>query len=1251
MKKNKVPLQRRSSSMALVPGEASEDGDFVTLRAHRDERRKVKTQVIELPTIDEQPDQSKKLSHSDISVHENLNAHKEATVAHADFRDELFAAVQEGSVETLKSKIIRLPSDLPITSEALRKLKTRENILHFAFENGKKEIVEYFLNNFDPKLTARLIGEDYEVFMGNLHGKKTILHKITEMKDIELARQVVKKMSVYNKNTLMKLLKLETPVQIAGQRPRTFPCLHLAAFHGYTDFVQFYHDCGMEVNHINAKKDTALLWAARWGHEATVRVLLQRGAKPNLENDKGSTALYWAVRYGFTGTVKLLAEEGSANVNQTRKLGLVAPIVLASALGHDEIVKVLLKNGADVNHVIRGRERPIHHAAREGNTNVLLTLLNNGASIDETDERGDTALILSARYGHVQILAHLIKHGADINHKNHNGEGVWHFAFENDTSRILEILIQVLQNMGFLKPSEENKDKLTFTKNVKSPILQAASLGLVDKINMLLGLNLDPTACDEEGNSLHHHAAMSNEFEVIKTFHSQYSIDAENTRGHTALHLACKHGHHETIEVLIQLKAKAGVKNLMGETALHTAASSASIRPETVKMILEYVIKSHTWESLNVRDNKGNNPLHTAAEFSSPDVLWEFRFVRLKDKDERGNTPMHLSVRQDEPEVLDTMLDIYETMKRDVDINEPNDIKETVMHLAVMAGFDEGLNRLILFESDLSLQCKEGNTVLHCLTNAMVDNPTKVHMYLKVLDVIMHQAVRWWCIKNGHRFPDDNRDQYLHYKRQAVHHLTTGIYNKSDLNVLSLACRVGCVQVVERIMLMEHVMCFSLEKKTRYDITHITPRTNDSLAGMRGSGKVVPRPSCLEWLLSTESPERAARVLDIAPMREIERVYSTVAAVTYFLIIVLHILYMTLFSISAVALGEKRRKTPNDDSLDAATVIFYAIVPIEPALLLLYMSYSFIKVLCQGEFTMKYRLQRGSNDLTSLIVRYSSIIMSIMYSVLVFVWMGLYRSKYSHHDYILAPALLIGWFMTITYTRGFRPIHYFWRMIQNMIIRDVMKFIFIYCFVLLGFSFALHVLFQASAQVIESYPNPLYTMFLTFNLMLGMADLFDASFETNMVLAGRHTVYAKVIFVVYMVLAAIVLLNLLIAMMNTSYSAILQRQTLSWRIESVQLGVDLEKAIPAASKLFGGGKLKKGHIVPERKSPGDVKWFIEVHKSTQTPALIEDDPEMEAVKGLTERVKALEVKVTEQMKQVQHTLDEIHHEIITRKGK
>ena len=61
----------------------------------------------------------------------------------------------------------------------------------------------------------------------------------------------------------LELLKQETPVQIEGQRPRTLPCCHLAAFLGSKELVVLYLSHGISVDAINSKKDTALLWAAR----------------------------------------------------------------------------------------------------------------------------------------------------------------------------------------------------------------------------------------------------------------------------------------------------------------------------------------------------------------------------------------------------------------------------------------------------------------------------------------------------------------------------------------------------------------------------------------------------------------------------------------------------------------------------------------------------------------------------------------------------------------------------------------------------------------------------------------------------------------------------------------------------------------------------------------------------------------------------------------------------------------------------
>ena len=138
-----------------------------------------------------------------------------------------------------------------------------------------------------------------------------------------------------------------------GQRPRPLNSLQLAALFGHTDLVLYLvKELKMDVNGVNVKNDTAVLWASRANHTETVRCLIKLGANLQHQNDKGSTPLYWACRYGLVDMVKLLLGEGKADVNQQRSMGLVSPIVLSAALGHTEIVECLLQHGADVNTTI-----------------------------------------------------------------------------------------------------------------------------------------------------------------------------------------------------------------------------------------------------------------------------------------------------------------------------------------------------------------------------------------------------------------------------------------------------------------------------------------------------------------------------------------------------------------------------------------------------------------------------------------------------------------------------------------------------------------------------------------------------------------------------------------------------------------------------------------------------------------------------------------------------------------------------------
>ena len=375
-------------------------------------------------------------------------------------------------------------------------------------------------------------------------------------------------------------------------------------------------------------------------------------------------------------------------------------------------------------------------------------------------------------------------------------------------------------------------------------------------------------------------------------------------------------------------------------------------------------------------------------------------------------------------------------------------------------------------------------------------------------------------------------------------------------------------------------------------------------------------------------------------------------------------------SYSGIMLLEKRRLRPNDDTLDAATVFLYVVAPVEPAIILLFDLYKVLKVVCTGELPEVVKMRRRllkAEVAYRLVYLALPILIGLIYAVLVIVWIALYAMSWSDMDYVFSVAVCIGWLYTISFTRGIRIIHYFWRMIQNMVIKDILKFLFIYLFVLLAFSSAFHAIFQISQDVSNDYPTPFDTAFLVFNLMIGMGDLFDGSFSTSMSAVGRSAVFAKILYLVYMVLGTILLLNLLIAMMNDSYSAILQQHSVSWRMESVQLGVDIEKTLPISTRLFSsikfcknlpqflasskcsnllkspkqGGSAGSDQVKQQERERRDV-WSISVRKHHVLDETFDaDDSEREALREMRVKIASMEQRVVSDLQQVKHDLDDI----------
>jgi ankyrin repeat protein len=89
----------------------------------------------------------------------------------------------------------------------------------------------------------------------------------------------------------------------------------------------------------------ALLRAAREGNADTVKALLStQDADVNATDERGSTALIEAARYGHDDVARALLVAG-ANIKARDKDGQTA-LMLAVAGGHDDVVRVLKQAGA-----------------------------------------------------------------------------------------------------------------------------------------------------------------------------------------------------------------------------------------------------------------------------------------------------------------------------------------------------------------------------------------------------------------------------------------------------------------------------------------------------------------------------------------------------------------------------------------------------------------------------------------------------------------------------------------------------------------------------------------------------------------------------------------------------------------------------------------------------------------------------------------------------------------------------------------
>jgi ankyrin repeat protein len=154
--------------------------------------------------------------------------------------------------------------------------------------------------------------------------------------------------------------------------------------------------------------------------EASVSVLLARGAQPNIADPNGNTALMMVAEKGGEKIAPLLLAHG-AKVDLQNHAGQTALFLTTVApAGHFSltrkfylkrvhVMQMLLGKGANVNTKSKNGMTPLMMAASNENTEMVEALLKQHADVTVHDAQGQTALKLAQQHKSADAIVRLLK--------------------------------------------------------------------------------------------------------------------------------------------------------------------------------------------------------------------------------------------------------------------------------------------------------------------------------------------------------------------------------------------------------------------------------------------------------------------------------------------------------------------------------------------------------------------------------------------------------------------------------------------------------------------------------------------------------------------------------------------------------------------------------------------------------------------------------------------------------------------------
>ena len=388
--------------------------------------------------------------------------------------------------------------------------------------------------------------------------------------------EITRAHTVLAQGCLSALLSLEGGVN--KDSTRCFPLAHYATQH-WLDHAKFDNESQYIRDGIRLLLDPSRPHFSTWIslYDADDYLLSQPQSKSS--SKPGGTPLHFAALYGIRDVAEFLTNVSWQKINAVGASHKETPLIVASEMGHVEIVRVLLERGANPD-VQDGRERTaLHWGLKEGHLEVAELLLERGATANTADVTGQAPLHLASREGHVVITQLLLKQGADPNAKDGSGRSSLHWASQEGHLEVAQLLLNkganwsTGDNSGQVPlhlASQEGrldvaqlliKDRFSLRhmdRRRQVPLHLASQEGHLEVAQLLLDKGADPDWVDYLGLTPLHWASRAGHYHLVQALlaRSTFKINDTSREGRTPFQEASAGGHQDIMQLLLQYGAR-----------------------------------------------------------------------------------------------------------------------------------------------------------------------------------------------------------------------------------------------------------------------------------------------------------------------------------------------------------------------------------------------------------------------------------------------------------------------------------------------------------------------------------------------------------------------------------------------------------------------------------------------------------------------------------------------------------------------